>query len=71
MIDNWHVLQDKGPGRVAPTFIANGLVDAASGMIAIDRLRSATTCASSRPAPRARTCVARVPSSSGAAMSIP
>ena len=36
MIDNWHVLQDKGPGRVAPTFIANGLVDSASGMIAIE-----------------------------------
>ena len=36
MIDNWHVLQDKGPGRVAPTFIANGLVDSTSGMIAIE-----------------------------------
>ncbi len=36
MIDNWHILQDKGPGRVAPTFIANGLVDATSGMIAIE-----------------------------------
>jgi 3-oxoacyl-[acyl-carrier-protein] synthase II len=36
MIDNWHVLQEKGPGRVAPTFIANGLVDATSGMIAIE-----------------------------------
>jgi 3-oxoacyl-[acyl-carrier-protein] synthase II len=36
MIDNWHILQDKGPGRVAPTFIANGLVDSASGMIAIE-----------------------------------
>jgi len=35
MIDNWHILQDKGPSRVAPTFIANGLVDSASGMIAI------------------------------------
>ena len=36
MIDNWHILRDKGPGRVAPTFIANGLVDSASGMIAIE-----------------------------------
>ncbi|MHB8890840.1 MAG: beta-ketoacyl-[acyl-carrier-protein] synthase family protein [Candidatus Limnocylindrales bacterium] len=36
MIDNWHILQDKGPGRVAPTFIANGLVDSTSGMIAIE-----------------------------------
>jgi len=36
MVDNWHVLQEKGPGRVAPTFIANGLVDSASGMIAIE-----------------------------------
>lgn len=36
MIDNWHILQDKGPGRVAPTFIANGLVDSASGMISIE-----------------------------------
>ncbi len=36
MIDNWHVLTDKGPARVAPTFIANGLVDATSGMIAIE-----------------------------------
>jgi 3-oxoacyl-[acyl-carrier-protein] synthase II len=30
------VLRDKGPGRVAPTFIANGLVDSTSGMIAIE-----------------------------------
>ena len=36
MIDNWHVLDEKGPGRVAPTFIANGLVDSTSGMIAIE-----------------------------------
>jgi 3-oxoacyl-[acyl-carrier-protein] synthase II len=36
MVDNWHILQDKGPGRVAPTFIANGLVDSTSGMIAIE-----------------------------------
>ena len=36
MIDNWHILDQKGPGRVAPTFIANGLVDSTSGMIAIE-----------------------------------
>ena len=36
MIDNWHVLREQGPGRVAPTFIANGLTDSTSGMIAIE-----------------------------------
>lgn len=36
MIDNWNVLREKGPQRVAPTFIANALVDSASGMIAIE-----------------------------------
>jgi len=36
MIDNWTVLREKGPERVAPTFIANGLVDSTSGMIAIE-----------------------------------
>ncbi len=36
MITNWHILQDKGPRSVAPTFIANGLVDSTSGMIAIE-----------------------------------
>jgi len=36
MIDNWNTLREKGPGRVAPTFIANGLVDSTSGMIAIE-----------------------------------
>ncbi len=36
MIDNGDVLREKGPSRVAPTFIANGLVDATSGMIAIE-----------------------------------
>jgi 3-oxoacyl-[acyl-carrier-protein] synthase II len=36
MIENWMVLQEKGPNRVAPTFIANGLVDSTSGMIAIE-----------------------------------
>jgi beta-ketoacyl-acyl-carrier-protein synthase II len=36
MIDNWIVLHEKGPSRVAPTFIANGLVDSTSGMIAIE-----------------------------------
>ena len=34
MIENWNVLTEKGPDRVAPTFIANGLVDSTSGMIA-------------------------------------
>jgi 3-oxoacyl-[acyl-carrier-protein] synthase II len=36
MIDNWGILREKGPSRVAPTFIANGLVDSTSGMIAIE-----------------------------------
>lgn len=36
MIDNWITLREKGPSRVAPTFIANGLVDSPSGMIAIE-----------------------------------
>ena len=36
MIDNWRQLQEKGPRGVAPTFIANGLVDSTSGMIAIE-----------------------------------
>ena len=36
MIDNWHILQERGPRRVAPTFIANALVDSTSGMIAIE-----------------------------------
>jgi 3-oxoacyl-[acyl-carrier-protein] synthase II len=36
MIDNYTVLRSKGPGRVQPTFIANALVDSASGMIAIE-----------------------------------
>jgi 3-oxoacyl-[acyl-carrier-protein] synthase II len=36
MIDNWLTLREKGPSRVAPTFIANGLVDSPSGMIAIE-----------------------------------
>jgi len=36
MIDNFQVLTEKGPNRVAPTFIANGLVDSTSGMIAIE-----------------------------------
>lgn len=36
MVDNWAVLREKGPQRVAPTFIANGLVDSTSGMIAIE-----------------------------------
>ncbi len=36
MIENYGVLLEKGPNRVAPTFIANGLVDSPSGMIAIE-----------------------------------
>jgi 3-oxoacyl-[acyl-carrier-protein] synthase II len=36
MIDNYNVLRTKGPGRVQPTFIANALVDSASGLIAIE-----------------------------------
>jgi 3-oxoacyl-[acyl-carrier-protein] synthase II len=36
MIDNYASLRDKGPRTVAPTFIANALVDSPSGMIAIE-----------------------------------
>jgi 3-oxoacyl-[acyl-carrier-protein] synthase II len=36
MIDNYSTLETKGPTRVAPTFIANALVDSPSGMIAIE-----------------------------------
>jgi 3-oxoacyl-[acyl-carrier-protein] synthase II len=36
MIDAWVSLHDRGPRSVAPTFIANALVDSASGMIAIE-----------------------------------
>jgi 3-oxoacyl-[acyl-carrier-protein] synthase II len=36
MIDNWRTLLERGPDRVSPTFIANGLVDSTSGMIAIE-----------------------------------
>ena len=36
MIDNYSTLEEKGPTRVAPTFIANALVDSPSGMIAIE-----------------------------------
>jgi 3-oxoacyl-(acyl-carrier-protein) synthase len=36
MIDNYTTLNEKGPDRVAPTFIANALVDSPSGMIAIE-----------------------------------
>ena len=36
MIESQNILQDKGPNRVAPTFIANALVDSTSGMIAIE-----------------------------------
>ena len=36
MIDNYVSLKERGPRTVAPTFIANALVDSASGMIAIE-----------------------------------
>jgi beta-ketoacyl-acyl-carrier-protein synthase II len=36
MIDAWIALHEKGPRSVAPTFIANALVDSTSGMIAIE-----------------------------------
>ena len=36
MIDNYASLQARGPRSVAPTFIANALVDSCSGMIAIE-----------------------------------
>ncbi|MEO8462269.1 MAG: beta-ketoacyl-ACP synthase II [Chloroflexota bacterium] len=36
MIDSYRTLHEKGPNRVPPTFIANALVDSASGMIAIE-----------------------------------
>ena len=36
MIDNWTALKERGPRTVAPTFIANALVDSCSGMIAIE-----------------------------------
>ena len=36
MIDNYAALHERGPRTVAPTFIANALVDSRSGMIAIE-----------------------------------
>jgi 3-oxoacyl-[acyl-carrier-protein] synthase II len=36
MIDNYTTLTERGPRSVAPTFIANALVDSPSGMIAIE-----------------------------------
>ena len=36
MIDNYARLHERGPRTVAPTFIANALVDSCSGMIAIE-----------------------------------
>ncbi len=36
MIDNYAALKERGPRTVAPTFIANALVDSCSGMIAIE-----------------------------------
>ena len=34
MLENWTSLQERGPRTVAPTFIANALVDSCSGLIA-------------------------------------
>jgi 3-oxoacyl-(acyl-carrier-protein) synthase len=36
MIDNYDSLKERGPRTVAPTFIANALVDSPSGMLAIE-----------------------------------
>ena len=36
MIDNYVSMKERGPRTVAPTFIANALVDSCSGMIAIE-----------------------------------
>jgi 3-oxoacyl-[acyl-carrier-protein] synthase II len=36
MLDNYVSMRDRGPRTVAPTFIANALVDSCSGMIAIE-----------------------------------
>ena len=36
LLENHRTLLEKGPARVAPTFIANALVDSASGLIAIE-----------------------------------
>ena len=36
MIDSWISLHERGPRTVAPTFIANALVDSTSGLIAIE-----------------------------------
>jgi 3-oxoacyl-[acyl-carrier-protein] synthase II len=36
MTDNWIALKERGPRAVAPTFIANALVDSTSGLIAIE-----------------------------------
>ena len=36
MIDNFASMRERGPRTVAPTFIANALVDSCSGMIAIE-----------------------------------
>jgi 3-oxoacyl-[acyl-carrier-protein] synthase II len=36
MIDNYDSLRERGPRTVAPTFIANALVDSPSGMLAIE-----------------------------------
>jgi beta-ketoacyl-acyl-carrier-protein synthase II len=36
MVENYSTLHERGANRVAPTFIANALVDSTSGMIAIE-----------------------------------
>ncbi len=36
MIDNYVAMKERGPRTVAPTFIANALIDSCSGMIAIE-----------------------------------
>ncbi|HVL54441.1 MAG TPA: beta-ketoacyl-ACP synthase II [Vitreimonas sp.] len=36
MTDAFAILHEKGPNRVAPTFIAHGLIDSSSGMLAIE-----------------------------------
>jgi beta-ketoacyl-acyl-carrier-protein synthase II len=36
MSENWIALKERGPRAVAPTFIANALVDSTSGLIAIE-----------------------------------
>ena len=67
MIDAWISLHEKGPRSVAPTFIANALVDSTSGMIAIETGAIGHNSASCRPARPAPTASPRRPRRSGAA----